>query len=75
MALQHARALTRPPHRPSVPANRPPASAGRTGWMPHPRPLDVVIGAPLDFDIGRVLAGAPDQEMPMDKLADAYHAQ
>ncbi|GBF94712.1 diacylglycerol O-acyltransferase 2B [Raphidocelis subcapitata] len=48
---------------------------GKTGWMPHARPLDVVVGAPLEFDIGRLLKGAPDSEMPMEKLVDAFHEQ
>lgn len=43
--------------------------------MPHPRPLDVVVGAPLQFDIGRVLQGAQDQEMALERLVDAYHEQ
>jgi len=43
--------------------------------MPHPRPIDVVIGAPIAFDITKVLDGQPDSEMPLEKLVDAYHAQ
>lgn len=43
--------------------------------MPHPRPLDVVIGAPVEFDISRVLKGGPDSEMALEKLVDSFHEQ
>jgi hypothetical protein len=36
-----------------APRAKPPRPPGKTGWMPHARPLDVVVGAPLDFDITR----------------------
>ena len=43
--------------------------------MPYARPLDVVVGAPIEFDIGRVHKGGPDQEMALEKLVDAFHDQ
>jgi hypothetical protein len=43
--------------------------------MPFANPLDVVVGAPVQFDITKVLQGADDHEMPMEKLVDAYHEQ
>jgi hypothetical protein len=48
---------------------------GKTGLMPYPHPLDVVVGAPVQFDISRVLKGEQDHEMPFEKLVDAYHEQ
>jgi hypothetical protein len=62
-----------PPRRRRRRLRRPPP--GTTGWMPHPRPLDVVVGAPLEFDLGRMLGGEADQETGLEKLVDAYHAQ
>ena len=44
--------------------------------MPHAVPLDVVIGAPIDFDAERARAGgAPDGEVSAEQMVDSYHAQ
>lgn len=68
-------------HRPSPQAglasHRPaplalPSSADK-GLMPHPLPLNVVVGPPVVFDIARCEGG--EEVDSLDKMVDSYHAQ
>jgi hypothetical protein len=41
--------------------------------MPYPKPLNVVVGAAVDFDPSKVLQDNP--EAGLDQFVDAYHEQ
>lgn len=42
--------------------------------MPYARPLNVVVGAPLEFDCSKVLRENPEGAN-LDAFVDAYHEQ
>jgi hypothetical protein len=42
--------------------------------MPHPKPLNVVVGAPVEFDSSALLKAHPE-EASLDLFVDAYHQQ
>lgn len=42
--------------------------------MPYPKPLNVVIGAPVEFDSSKVLKEHPE-DANLEMFADAYHKQ
>ena len=42
--------------------------------MPYPKPLNVVVGAPVEFDSSKVLRDNPENAN-LDTFADAYHEQ
>lgn len=44
------------------------------GLMPHAKPLNVVVGAPVAFDSAAVLKAHP-QDASLDLFVDAYHEQ
>jgi hypothetical protein len=44
------------------------------GIMPHPKPLNVVVGAPVEFDAAKVLKQHPE-DANLDMFVDAYHEQ
>eukprot|EP00878_Enallax_costatus_P007164 GHUV01007508.1.p2 GENE.GHUV01007508.1~~GHUV01007508.1.p2 ORF type:complete len:231 (+),score=53.48 GHUV01007508.1:473-1165(+) len=49
---------------------------GKTGLMPYPKPLNVVVGAPVDFDPSSVLQREQNNEqVGLDQFVDAYHEQ
>lgn len=48
-------------------------AAGK-GIMPYPKPLNVVVGAPVEFDSSKVLKEHPE-DANLDMFVDAYHEQ
>lgn len=53
-----------------------PSAAGKTGLMPYPKPLNVVVGAPVEFDPSKVLQREPNNEqVGLEQFVDAYHEQ
>lgn len=50
--------------------------AGKTGFMPYPKPLNVVVGAPVEFDPSSVLKREQNNEqVGLDQFVDVYHEQ
>jgi hypothetical protein len=42
--------------------------------MPYPKPLNVVVGAAVEFDSSKVLKERPE-DANLDMFVDAYHEQ
>lgn len=44
------------------------------GIMPYPKPLNCVVGAPVEFDSSKVLKEHPE-DANLDMFVEAYHEQ
>ena len=42
--------------------------------MPHPKPLNVVVGAPIEFDASSLLKTG-EEEVSLEQFVDVYHEQ
>jgi hypothetical protein len=43
--------------------------------MPYPKPLNVVVGAPIGLDASQLLKDTEGQELGLDKFVEVYHKQ